>query len=153
MQHPSGKLAFLAVLLYLTACHKTAVSSDEDESSGITGKWNLVSDSTYWGVGSGNHPVDYTGVAGDYFDFSTNGYVYIDEGAVQDTLTYRMVTDSSIIISDFGLIINGVPDTSTLTSLTASNGMGLSVQTLIIESPFFLTPGGEFWRKVTLNRH
>jgi hypothetical protein len=92
-------------------------------------------------------------VAGDYFDFSTNGYVYIDEGAVQDTLTYRMVTDSSIIISDFGLIINGVPDTSTLTSLTASNGMGLSVQTLIIESPFFLTPGGEFWRKVTLNRH
>jgi len=149
-KHPLGKLSFLAILLYLAACTKTAVPSNA--TTGLTGKWNLVSDSTFVGAGSSNHPVDYTAEAGDYFSFSTNGYVYTKEGTVQDTLTYRMVSDSSIIISDFGLIVNGVPDTSAITNLTASNGLGIMVQIIVIESPFFDTPGGEFWRKVTLSR-
>jgi hypothetical protein len=63
-----------------------------------------------------------------------------------------MVSDTSIVISNFGLIVNDVPDTSTITALTANNGLGLTVQIIVIESPFFLTPGGEFWRKVTLSR-
>jgi hypothetical protein len=152
MKHTSGKFSFLAVLLYLTACTKTAVPSNEYGTANLTGKWNLVNDSTFEGAGSSNHPVDYTGEVGDYFSFSANGYVYTKEGSVLDTLTFRMVSDTSIIISDFGLIVNGIPDTSTVTGLTANNGLGLKVQTIVIESPFFLTPGGEFWRKVTLNR-
>jgi hypothetical protein len=152
MKHTSGKFSFLAVLLYLTACTKTAVPSNEYGTANLTGKWNLVNDSTFEGAGSSNHPVDYTGEAGDYFSFSANGYVYTKEGSVLDTLTFRMVSDTSIIISDFGLIVNGIPDTSTVTGLTANNGLGLKVQTIVIESPFFLTPGGEFWRKVTLSR-
>ncbi len=152
MKHKSGKLSFLAVLLYLTACTKTAVQSNEYGTANLAGKWNLVTDSTFEGVGSSNHPVNYTEVTGDYFSFSTNGYVYTKEGSLQDTLTFRMVSDTSIIISDFGLIVNGVPDTSTVKSLTANNGLGVMVQTIVIESPFFLTPGGEFWRKVTLSR-
>lgn len=153
MKQPLGKLAFLAVLLYLTACHKTTVSSTENESSGITGKWTVVTDSTFEGVGVNNHPVDYIGAVGDYFDFdSTNGDVYTKEGAVLDTLTYKKVSNSSIIISDFGLFGNGVQDTSTLRTLTAVSGLGDMVHTMVIESPWFPTPGGLFWRKVTLRR-
>jgi len=152
MKHPSGMLSFVAALLYLTACTKTAVSSNKYEPTRLTGKWNLVNDSTFEGAGFSNHQVDYTGEAGDYFSFSANGYVYTKEGAVLDTLTYRMISDTSIIISNFGLILNGVPDTSTITGLTANNGLGLTGQIIDIESPFFLTPGGEFWRKVTLSR-
>jgi hypothetical protein len=63
-----------------------------------------------------------------------------------------MVSDTSIIISDFGLFVNNIPDTCTITGLTANNGLGLTVQVIVIESPFFPTPGGEFWRKVTLRR-
>jgi hypothetical protein len=152
MKLPLVTLPFLAFLLNFTACTKTTGSSNESGPGGITGKWNLVTDSTFEGVGSTNHPVDYTGEAGDYFDFSVNGSVYIKEGAVANTLTYKVVSDSSIIISDFGLIINGVPDTSTITGLTVNNGLGLTDQIIVIESPFFPTPGGEFWRKVTLSR-
>jgi hypothetical protein len=152
MKHPSGKLSFLAVLLYLTACTKADVSSNQYQPAGLAGKWNLVNDSTFEGIGLSNHLVDYTGEAGDYFSFSTNGYVNTKEGAVLDTLTYRIVSDTSVIISDFGLITNGVPDTSTITGLIANNGLGLTGQIIVIESPFFLTPGGEFWRKVTLSR-
>ena len=74
-----------------------------------------------------------------------------------DTLTYQMVSATTAVISHFGIIINGIPDTSTIAglganSLTGSNDSGQTPDTLVIESPFFLTPGGEFWRKVTLSR-
>jgi hypothetical protein len=152
MKHPLRKFSFLAILLYLMACTKTTVQSNVNGTTSLTGKWNLVSDSTFGGAGVSNHPLDYTAEAGDYFNFNTNGQVYTKEGTVLDTLTYRMVSDTSIIISDFGLILNGIPDTSTIAGLTANNSSGLMVHSIVIESPFFLTPGGEFWRKVTLSR-
>jgi hypothetical protein len=149
MKHPLIKLSIFAVLLYLTACAKTTRSSNYPKSGDITGKWNLVSDSTFEGIGASNHPFDYAGSVIDYFNFSSNGYVYTREGASLETLTYRLVLDSSIIISNFGIILNGVQDTSTISGLTATNG---STQTIVIESPFISTPGGNFWRKVTLRR-
>jgi|HubBroStandDraft_5_1064220.scaffolds.fasta_scaffold48664_2 hypothetical protein len=171
MRHPLTKLSFLVILLYLTACTKTTdikttaytgtdtiLSSTGNEQAPIPpGAWNLISDSTFEGVGLGNRPVDSTGLSGDYFSFSTDGYVYTKEGNLLDTLTYQMVSDSTVIISHFGIIINGIPDTCTITglganSLTGSNDSGQTPETIVIESPFFLTPGGEFWRKVTLSR-
>jgi len=158
MKFPLVTLSFLAFLLNFTACTKSAKSSLSTGNEQLgAGDWNLVSDSTFEGVGLGNHPVDYAGQPGDYFSFTTDGHVYTREGAVLDTLTYKVVSDSTLIISDFGLIINGVPDTSTVTglsaiSLTSKNGMNTTTQTIVIESPFFPTPGGVFWRKVTLSR-
>jgi hypothetical protein len=165
MKLPLVTLSFLAFLLNFAACTKSAKSlkSTENEQLGA-GEWNLVSDSTYEGAGLGNHPVDYIGQPGDYFSFTTDGHVYTREGGVLDTLTYKVVSDSTIIISDFGIIINGVPDTSRVTGLgadslttnngmnTTNNGMNTTAQTIAIESPFFPTPGGVFGRKVTLSR-
>jgi hypothetical protein len=146
-------LSFLAFLLNLTACTKSAKPSLSTENEQLgAGDWNLVTDSTFEGVAQNNHAVDYTGRPGDYFSFTTDGHVYTREGEVLDTLTYKVVSDSTIIISDFGVIANGVPDTSTITGLTVNNGLDITGQTIVIESPFFLTPGGEFWRKVTLSR-
>ena len=152
MKRPLIKLPFLAVLLYLAACTKTTKSSNESESGGIIGEWNLISDSTFEGVGASNHPVDYQGSAGDYFNFSSNGSVYTKEGLAFDTLTYRMVSDTRSIITAFGINLNGVQDTSTVSGLRTGIGSGNSTQIIVIESPLELTPGGEFWRKVTLSR-
>lgn len=140
-------LPFLTVLLYLTACSKTKGSSNGTALTSITGKWSLETDSTFVGVGTGNHEVDYTGEPGDYFDFNTNGTVYTKEGDVLDTLTYKLLSDSTISISDFGFI----GDTCTVKSFTASTGEGTG-QFLTITSPFFFTPGGTFGRKVSLVR-
>jgi hypothetical protein len=149
MKLPLIKLSIFAVLLHVTACTKTARSLNSFKPGDITGKWNLVSDSTFMGIGAGNHAFDYTGSVRDYFNFNSTGYVYTREGASLETLTYRMVLDTSIIISDFGIILNGIQETSTISGLTASNG---STQTIVIESPFISTPGGNFWRKVILRR-
>jgi hypothetical protein len=107
-------------------------------------KWNITSDSTFTGVGSTNHPVDYRGLPGDYFDIRTNDTIFTKEGAVLDTLTYKLLTDSTIVITSFGITFNGVPATSHITNFTAHS--------LTIASPIALTPGGEFGRKVILNR-
>jgi len=118
--------------------------TDNTNQSAIAGKWNIVSDSTYAGVGSTNHPVNYIGVTGDYFDFRTDGNIYTKEGVVLDTLSYRLVAGNGIIAASFGGIFNGVPQTSHITNLTA--------HTVTIASPEVFTPGGVFWRKVSLSR-
>jgi hypothetical protein len=151
MKHPTGKLSFLIALLYLTACTKSDSSSNQNKPAGLTGNWNLVNDSAFEGAGLSSR-MDYTGEAGDYFNFSTNGYVYTKENTKLDTLIYSMVSDTSIIISSFGLIDNGVPDTSIITGLKDNNGSRVTVQTIEIESHLSIIPGGEFWRKVTLSR-
>jgi hypothetical protein len=158
MKLPLAALSFLTFLLNFTACTKSAKSSLSTQNEQLgAGDWNLVSDSTFEGVAQNNHPVDYAGQPGDYFSFTTDGHVYTSEGGVLDTLTYKVVSETGIIISDFGAYFNGVPDTSTITglgasSLTTNNGMNTTAQTIVIESPFFPTPGGVFWRKVTLSR-
>lgn len=147
------KLSFFAVFLYLTACSKTAGSSKTTLTAAVPDQWNLVYDSTFEGVGWANHPVDYAGKPGDYFSFSADGSkLFTKEGNVLDTLAYQLLSDSSVIITDFGTFVNGVPDTCTITGLTGSIESGSSPDTIVIESPFFLTPGGEFWRKVKLSR-
>jgi hypothetical protein len=110
----------------------------------IFGKWNIVSDSTYVGAGFSNHPVNYAGKAGDYFDVRTDGYIYTKEGAALDTLSYNLVSDTGIVIASFGLIANGVPAISHITNLTWHSAT--------IASPVALTPGGVFGRKISLSR-
>jgi hypothetical protein len=110
----------------------------------IIGNWNIVTDSTFAGAGITNHPVDYAGQAGDYFNISANGHIYTKEGAVLDTLSYSNVSDTTIIISPFGITLNGVPETSHIIAFTAHS--------LIINAPEIATPGGIFGRKVSLSR-
>ena len=96
-------------IVFFTSCEKTAVSNDESSLTGATilGKWNIISDSSYAGIGINNHPVNYTGVAGDYYDFRTDGNVYIKEGPAFDTLSYSNVSDTAITIQAFGGNFNG----------------------------------------------
>jgi hypothetical protein len=132
-------LTVLAGLVFcLFACKK-----DSKVNSSITGKWVLVRDSTYEGVGVSNRLVIYAGQPDDYFDFRTDGKVYTKEGAVLDTLNYSIKSSSQITIDAFGLNANGVPAVSIMT-VTAHNAT--------IAAPRFITPGGEFGRQILLKR-
>jgi hypothetical protein len=127
------------LMLSLYACKK---DGNNFNPSSIVGKWSVVSDSTFIGVGVNNHPVDYRGQPGDYFDFRTDGHVYTKEGTVLDTLSYSSVP-TGIVVQSFGITLNQVPE--------ISNVM-FTANTAIIDAPILLTPGGEFGRKVTLSR-
>jgi phage tail protein X len=133
---------FCSTLLALMfSCNKNAGTINK---AAITGNWNIVSDSAYTGVGSTNHPVNYAGKPGDYFNITANGIVYTKEGSTLDTLSYHFVGDTAIVISSFGATLNGVAPVSHIATIGSTG--------LIITSPKFLTPGGVFWRKVTLSK-
>ena len=110
----------------------------------IVGNWDILNDSTFIGVGINNHQESYIGQTGDYFDVRTDGFIYIKEGTVLDTLDYSLTSDTTIIIASFGLILNDVPEISHITNLTAHGAT--------ISAPTVITPGGEFGRKVILKR-
>ncbi len=151
MMKAKYSLLIIAGLLLCFACKKelsNARLSSSDQSvsdpSPIDGKWNLISDSTFVGVGISNHAVNYSGQPGDYFIFNADGVIYTKEGAVLDTLIYRIVSDSTMAIPSFGISINGAPSISHVSSFTANS--------IIIDAPPLITPAGIFGRKVSLRR-
>ena len=111
----------------------------------LSGKWQLVQDST---ANSMVRTVplisNYVGVAGDYFDFRTDGFCYVKEGDAYDTLTYKQVSPNSVIIQNFGLIING--------SAEPSRDLTRTVTTANITYAKHADPGGTIFREVKLTR-
>jgi hypothetical protein len=134
-------IVILLLTSFLISCSKikrAQVSAD------ILGQWNVISDSSIAGVGINNHAINVIGQPGDYFNFSANGSLYIKEGLNFDTLKYKLITESRIVIDGFGATLNGIQDTSYITNLT--------LHTAVVSSPLVITPDGEVQRKVTLSR-
>jgi len=129
---------FTCALLIFVSCSK------ENSNVDITGKWNIIYDSSYTGVGLGNHIVEYRGHFGDYFNFSSDNKLYIKEGNSIKTLDYLMVTDSTAIIASFGITVNGIPPNTFIKDFSAHH--------VTLLTPFFATPGGTFGRSVQLSR-
>jgi hypothetical protein len=151
-------LMIIGLMLCAAACKKDINGSlsqvinknDKNSSSelgqlSIIEKWNIVTDSTFAGAGITNHAVDYSGQPGDYFDIRANGYIYTKEGAVLDTLSYTLLSDTTIIIKPFGLAVNSVPPIS-------GHITNLTLNSVNIASPEFATPGGLFGRRLSLSR-
>lgn len=131
------------ITFFLISCKKNSLSAS-DIHANMLKKWNILNDSIFIGVGVNNRPLNYAGQTGDYFDFRTDGYIYIREGPILDTLSYSLTSDTTILISSFGIILNGVPEISRITNLTAHG--------VTINAPLVVTPGGVFGRKVNLTR-
>lgn len=134
--------ALTAIVLF--SCSKDAVYKEDHLNPTIFGKWNIVTDSGYSGVGLSNHAVNYSGKPGDYFDFRTDGFLYIKEGAGTETLSYTTTSATTMQISSFGIILNGVPQETQVTNLSA--------HTATLDAPTLFTSGGAFGRKVNLSR-
>ncbi|MEX8548126.1 MAG: hypothetical protein V5804_11045 [Mucilaginibacter sp.] len=130
------------ITFFSASCKKGSVSPKN--TTNILGKWNIINDSTFAGVGANNHPVNYAGQTGDYFDLRTDNRIYIKEGTKLDTLSYSLISDATILIVPFGIRLNGVPEKSYITNLTAHSAT--------ISAPVGATPGGLFGRKINLNR-
>jgi hypothetical protein len=131
-------LILTGLLFCLYACKK-----DGNTPGSIAGRWNIVSDSSYTGVGINNHEVTYIGQYGDYYEFTTNGILYTKEGAALDTLRYTLAGDSLITIQSLA-ITNGIPQPGRIRTFTAHS--------LVIYGPYLLTPGGIFGSTVSLSR-
>lgn len=110
----------------------------------ILGKWRLVSDSSWQGVGPRVNLTVNTGTANDYWDFRTDGHVYVQEGAEKDTLAYKVKFFNSITIQNFGWVFYG--------EQTPGKILELTPHVAVIESNTTMTYGGVNFRKLCLNR-
>ncbi len=128
-----GSIAIIA--FFLTSCKKDSA----DSNATIIGKWNIVTDSTYFKGGCCyENKVYYIGKPGDYFDFRNDGKFYSKEGTTLDTATYQLTSNSTILI--FGKIL----PTLRIADLTAHHS---NLKTLD-----YITFGMSGWRRLSLSR-
>ena len=118
--------------------YTTGTTSNITPGSVVAGIWNVVTDTTFAGVGLTNHLVNYSGQPGDYFDFRADGHVYTKEGAALDTFSYHLLADTGIYIGPAAVV--------NFRYLT------FNAHTLVAATGLFPSPGGMFGRKVSLNR-
>ena len=97
-------LAFF--ILTEISCKKETIQANQ-----LTGKWNLVNDSTSTtnsciGCFNGSN---YFGSSSDYYNFTVNGILYIQERESVDTAAYSMVTNNQVTITtDYAVNGGGV---------------------------------------------
>jgi hypothetical protein len=137
------------VILAVAALCFTACQKDKDSAALPAGTWNVVSDSTYSGVGHIATGRLYVGQSGDYFKFSGNN-LSIKEGAFRvATATYTQVKDtlklSFSYLEDNGEKINGPGTEKYIITSQTSTSMKLMADP-------FLSPGGIYEEYITLSR-
>ncbi len=153
-------MKLIVTVSLITAITAGLISCKKEYSDAIAGRWNIVTDSSFVGQsppffnpGAGHV---YKGITSDYYDFRTDGRLYIKEGAYSDTLTYQVRPDKHITfvyntylttVDSLGNIISQVHPKKnyTITTLSANNLTMTSDLTSDI-----LTPVGYFANKLML---
>ena len=143
MQTLVKSIAAAALGVLVVCCNKNTPHGNYTAGL-LPGKWNVVSDEGFTGIGQNNQPVYYTGQPGDYFDFKENGRLYIKESARTDTAAYLLTSDTTIQITGVGLVLNGVQAVSVIENLSS--------HTVTLRAATVLTPGGAFGRTIKLAR-
>jgi len=106
----------------------------------LSGQWKLVKDSlSYSGGEVAGNPEVYNGTAADYFEFTNDGKLYIQENGAVDTATYTINTDKSITVNY--LVYNGIPVTSYGSNITNFRQVNLTGTSVTLTSSVASTQG------------
>lgn len=84
------------------------ISCLKDSPVSIVGKWNIVNDSIFL-EGNQMYPgenTNYIGTQADYFNFTSDGNLYVKKGTSFDTATYHLLSDDKIELIYFSA--NGI---------------------------------------------
>jgi hypothetical protein len=117
----------------------------------VSGQWKLVQDSVGFpgGESTGATTNVYKGTAVDYFEFTNDGKLYIQENGVVDTANYTIDTDKSITVNY--LVYNGAPVSSYGSVITNFHQVNLTGTSLTLTS-LVASPGGIQSRTIDLKR-
>jgi len=88
----------ILMLLVLALEGTIACSKSSNNTPGITGKWAIINDSTRF-IGTDTIPTyhsNYIGQPSDYFDFRTDGNMYVKEAALLDTMPYEVLANNQV---------------------------------------------------------
>ena len=117
----------------------------------LAGQWKLVKDSVGFsgGESAGATSDIYKGTAADYFEFTNDGKLYIQENGVVDTANYTINTDKSITVNY--LVYNGAPVNSYGSIITNFHQIKLTGTSVTLTSSV-ASPGGIQSRTIDLKR-
>lgn len=118
----------------------------------LTGQWKLVKDSVTYSDGNGQNGVSsdvYNGKTADYFEFTNDGKLYIQENDAIDTANYTINTDKSITVNY--LVYNGVPVNSYGSNVVNFQPVNLTGTSVTLISSL-VSPGGIQNRTINLKR-
>jgi len=106
----------------------------------LSGQWKLVKDSlSYSGGETAGAPDVYTGTASDYFEFTNDGKLYIQENGVIDTANYTINTDKTITVNY--LVYNGISVNSYGSIITNFHQVNLTGTSVTLTSSVASTQG------------
>jgi hypothetical protein len=124
-------LLICIVISTLTTCKKNSDTLPVAKPT-IQGLWHIVSDTDLFGVGNvvSWDTIVYKIVPGDYYNFASNGNLYINEtnAGGRDTMNYAVLTDTTINVFYFQNNIQYQYSTFYVKALTNSSLAILSVQ-------------------------
>ena len=136
---------FLLAILSIAVCSSCEKSTDPSALSiGISGRWQIITDSSYQGAGASNHLVAYQGKDGDYYDFGSDSLLTVKEGDTTFTYAYQITSDST-----FSLF---TPDDQFHTWPITYSIVDPTTHSLTLINAWMITPGGILGRAVYLHR-
>lgn len=117
----------------------------------LSGQWKLMKDSISFtgGESAGATSDVYKGAAADYFEFTDDGKLFIQENGLVDTANYTINTDKSITVSY--LIYNGLPVSSYGSVITNFHPVNLTGTSVTLTS-LIASPAGVQSRTIDLKR-
>jgi hypothetical protein len=91
------KLLFVAIasMALFSACKKKDVEKTTAEK--VVGVWKVSNFSFNDFNNNLNHFTSYTGISSDYWDFRTDGKIYLQELGVKDTVLYSITSDTKMV--------------------------------------------------------
>jgi hypothetical protein len=144
------KYIIAIILVFIVFASSFCKKSPVNDSS-LIGNWNIINDSTsLQGVGPLLTDIhsNYIGVQTDYYNFTSEGNLYVKEGTNLDTCTYTFVSSNQINIIAF--YVDG-------TEFLGGASMGTYVIAGLTENSVTLrlselTPDGEEIKIINLER-
>jgi hypothetical protein len=90
---------FFYVALALFSCKKLGEGAKNNSTPTISGRWNLVSDSSIWepsGYPAEDHDTMYIGKPADFYDFEANGKLsWSEQSITSDSSKYQINSDNN----------------------------------------------------------
>ena len=118
----------------------------------LAGQWKVVKDSVTYTSGNSQTGVSsdvYKGKAADYFEFTNDGKLYIQENGAIDTANYTINTDNSLTVNY--LVYNGVPVNSYGSNIVNFHPVNLTGTSVTLTSSV-ASPDGVQNRLIDLKR-
>lgn len=139
----------IGLLVLIVSCI-SACGKNDNQNVGVTGKWQLLSDSSSL---SGGGPFKgggsiYMGVAADTYEFTANGRLVAHVKSLVDSATYNFRGDGKIVI-DYSVVHAGnatIRGSETIYDVTRPDSH------IAILSAGGLTPEGWYNRIITLKK-